>query len=162
MKPKRCPYCDRSYDQDSRALVQKCCGRADCQRARKRQNLRRWRSLHPEHGQRYAGKERAWAKAYPNYWQVYRKEHPDYAARDNQRRVEARRQAKLSANETGMREVLVEKLRVLEKLGVPEESANETGFLRRVSAIEDCLRSTAAVALSARRNRVVGAAGVVG
>ena len=150
MKMKRCPHCGRSYLQDPRARVQKCCGRADCQRARKRQNLRRWRSLHPGHGDRYAPKERAWAKAYPDYWQSYRKAHPDYAAKDNRRRVERRRRAKLSANETGLRQSLVETLRAMDGLSEPEVSANETGFLRRVSAIEDCLRSTAALTLSAK------------
>jgi hypothetical protein len=153
---KRCPYCGRYYRQDPRARVQACCGRAECQRARKRKNLRRWRSLHPGHGSRYAAKERAWAKAYPDYWRAYRAGHPNYAARDNLRRVENRRRAKLSANETGIRQDLVEKLRALEDAGGPEMSANETGFLRRMSAIEDCLRTTAAVALSAKRNRVDG------
>ena len=151
---KRCPYCGRFYSQNPRARAQECCGRAECQRARKRQNLRRWRSLHPDHGRRYAAKQRAWAKAYPNYWHAYRAGHPGYVARDNLRRVESRRQAKLSANETGIRQTLVEKLRKLDDVGRPEVSANETGFLRRVSAIEDCLRTTAAMALSAKRNRL--------
>jgi hypothetical protein len=30
---------------------------------------------------------RAWAKAYPHYWRVYRRKNPRYAARDNKRRV---------------------------------------------------------------------------
>lgn len=81
VKRKRCPYCGRLFSPDPRARIQKCCGLPKCQGARKRQNLRRWRSLHPDHEQRYAAKERAWAKAYPNYWQVYRKDHPDYTAR---------------------------------------------------------------------------------
>ena len=127
---KRCPYCGRYYRQDPRARVQECCGRAECQRARKRRNLRRWRSLHADHGIRYAGKKRAWAKAYPDYWRFYRAGHPDYVARDNLWRAESRRRTKLSAN--------------------------ETGFLRRMGAIEDCLRTTAALALSARRNRLDG------
>jgi len=151
---KRCPHCGRYYRKDHRARIQECCGRAACQRARKRQNLRRWRSLHPDHGSRYAAKQRAWAKAYPNYWRAYRAGHPGYATRDNLRRIESRRRGKLSANETGMRKALVDKLRVLDEANRPEVSANETGFLRRVSAIEDCLRTTAAMAMSARRNRL--------
>lgn len=61
-----------------------------------------------------------------------------------------------------MRDVLVEKLRALEALSGLEVSANETGILRRVSALEDCMRSTAAVTLSARRNRLVGVPGIAG
>jgi hypothetical protein len=155
-KRKRCPFCGRMFSVDPRAQVQKCCGQPECRLARKSQNLRRWRALHPDHSTRYEGKERAWAKAYPDYWQHYRAGHPEYAARDNRRRVRSRRRAKLSANETGMRRSVVEKLHELDRLSGPEVSANETGFLRRVKAIEDCLRSTAAMTLSARRNRVEG------
>lgn len=158
-KRKRCPYCGRLFRRDRRARVQKCCGRAACQRARKRQNLRRWRSLHPDHADRYQGKERAWAKAYPNYWRVYRKKHPEYVARDSLRRAAALKLARRSANETGMRRNVVEKLCILDRLEPPICSANETGFLRRVNAIEECLRSTVAMMCSAKRNRVEIVAG---
>lgn len=158
-KQKRCPYCGRLFRPDRRARVQKCCGRAACQRTRKRQNLKRWRVLHPDHSTRYEGKQRAWAKAYPDYWQRYRAANPEYAVRDNLRRVRSRRRAKLSANETGIRRIVVEKLHAMDRCGGPGVSANETGFLRRVSAIEDCLRSTVAMTLSARRNRLEAAKG---
>lgn len=148
-KRKRCPFCGLMFEPDPRAQVQKCCGQPECQRARKRQNLRRWRVLHPDHATRYAGKERAWAKAYPDYWHQYRAANPEYVARDNQRRVQQRR-VRLSANETGMRQLVVEKLGEMDRLGVPVVSANETGFLRRATVIEACLRSTVAMVLSAR------------
>lgn len=153
-KQKRCPYCSRSFRPDRRARVQTCCGRAACQRARKRQNLRHWRSLHPGHADRYQAKERAWAKAYPDYWRDYRKRHPEYVAHDGQRRAASLKRTRCSANETEMRQIVVEKLRVLDQLEPPVCSANETGFLRRVSAIEECLRSTVAVVCSAKGNRV--------
>ena len=156
MKPKCCAYCDQPYRQDPRARIQKCCGRPECERVRKRQNLKRWRSLHPDHGERYKAKTRAWAKAYPDYWQRYRAEHPEYVARDGQRRAQAMRRTRCSANETGMRQNVVEKLHALDALGDPVCSANETGFLRRVNAIEECLRSTVEVVCSAKRNRLVG------
>lgn len=147
---KRCPYCGQLFQPDPRAHVQKCCGRPACQRARKRQNLRHWRSLHPGNAERYQAKERAWAKAYPDYWRDYRKRHPEYVARDGQRRAAAQKRARRSANETGMRRAVVEDLRILDALGKPICSANETGFHRRVSAMEACLRSTAAVVCSAK------------
>lgn len=150
VKRKRCPYCGRLFQQDRRARVQKCCGRPDCQRARKRQNLRRWRSLHSGHAGRYQAKERAWAKAYPDYWREYRTRHPEYVARDGQRRAAAQKRSRCSANETGMKRAVVENLRILDALGKPVCSANETGFLRRVGAMEACLRSTVAVVCSAK------------
>jgi ferric-dicitrate binding protein FerR (iron transport regulator) len=155
--PKRCPYCGRQFRRDPRARVQKCCGRADCRRARKRQNLKRWRSLHPEHDQRYAAKERAWAKAFPDYWRRYRAERSDYRERERRRMKLKRRRQKRVANETGMRQVLVEKLRAMEQLNAPETVANETGLRRRMDAIEDCLRSTVAVVCVAKRNRLSAA-----
>lgn len=153
-KQKRCPYCGRLFRPDRRARVQKCCGRAACQRARKRKNLRHWRSLHPGHADRYQAKERAWAKAYPNYWRGYRKKHPEYVASDGRRRAAALKLARRSANETGMRQIAVEKLHALDRLEQPVCSANETGFLRRVNAIEECLRSTVAAMCSAKGNQV--------
>lgn len=150
MAQQRCPYCGCFFSPDCHAGVQKCCGEVDCRRARKRGNLRHWRSLHPESGDRYAAKERAWAKAYPDYWRSYRRNNPEYVARDNQRRVESRKRARRSANETGLRQVVVEKVRIMESAMRVEVSANETGLLRRMSAVEECLRSTAAMALSAR------------
>lgn len=147
---KPCAYCDRPFEPDPRARVQKSCGDPACQRARKLQNLRRWRSLHADHDQRYAAKERAWAKAFPDYWRSYRATHPEYAARDNRRRATALKTARRSANETGMRQVVVDKLDALDALDTPACSANETGFLRRVDAIEECLRSTVAMVCSAK------------
>lgn len=149
-KQKRCPYCGRLFHPDRRARVQKCCGQPGCQRARKRQNLRHWRSLHPGHADRYQAKERAWAKAYPDYWRDYRKRHPEYVARESQRRATAQKRARRSANETGMKQAVVENLRILDALEKPTCSANETGFLRRVGAMEACLRSTVAVVCSAK------------
>ncbi len=151
MTQHRCDYCSRFFRPNPRAVDQKHCGRDTCRRAHQRRKLRHWRSLHPDHKDRYAAQERAWAKGYPDYWKQRRKRDRKYAARDDRRRVEARKRAKLSANETMMRGLLVEKLRVLDGVDM---SANETGLLRRVKALEDCLRSTVAVALSANETGI--------
>jgi hypothetical protein len=151
---KRCPYCGQYYRQDPRARVQQCCGRAECQRARKRQNLRRWRSLHPDHAQRYAPKERAWAKAYPNYWRHRRKTNREYTQRDNARRAKAMKAARRSANETGLDSLVVEKLQAIKSLRTLGCSANETGIVRRMEAVEDYLLSTGMRFCSAKRNRL--------
>jgi len=151
MAQHRCDYCGRFFRPNPRAVEQKHCGRDTCRRAHERRRLRRWRSLHLEHKKRYAPQERAWAKGFPDYWKQRRRRNPEYAARDDRRRVEARKRAKLSANETMIRGLLVEKLRVLDEI---EMSANETGLHRRMEAFEDCLRSTVAVALSANETGI--------
>lgn len=155
----RCCYCGRLYRPDPKtARFQKACSREICQRARKRQKLRRWRTLHPEHAKRYQPKVRAWAKAYPDYWSRYRSSHPKYAKRDNRRRGRAIKRARCSANETSMSRIVVEKLHMLEALGPAICSANETPILRRMGAIEDCLRSTVAVVCSAKQTAMAAAA----
>ena len=159
MGKKRCRYCGRLYRPDQKtAKFQKACGREPCQRARKRQKLRRWRTLHPEHAKRYQPKVRAWAKAYPDYWSGYRASHPKYAKRDNLRRIQAIKRARCSANETSMSRIAVEKLQVLEALEPAVCSANETPILRRMDAIEDCLRSTVAVVCSAKQTAIAAKA----
>jgi len=159
MGKKRCRYCGRQFQPDPRtARFQKACSRAPCQRARKRQKLLRWRVLHPEYARRYQPKMRAWAKAYPDYWRHYRAGHPDYSQRDQYRRITARKRAKVSANETSIRRLLVEKLQALDLEAAWKMSANETPILRRMGAIEDCLRSTVAVVVSAKQTAMAAAA----
>jgi len=156
---KVCRCCGRPYHPDPRtARFQKACGREACQRARRRQKLRRWRVLHPDRAKQYQPKVRAWARAYPDYWRHYRATHPRYMARDKRRRVEARRRARLSAKETAMPTAVVEKLEALEALPTKRMSAKETPILRRVGAIEDCLRSTVSALWSAKRNPMASAA----
>lgn len=159
MGKKLCRYCGRQFEPDPRtARFQKACSRVPCQRERKRQKLRRWRVLHPEYTRRYGPKMRAWAKAYPDYWRQYRSSHPDYSRRDQARRITARKRAKVSANETSIRRVLVEKLEALDLEAAEKMSANETPILRRMEAIEDCLRSTVAVVVSAKQTPIAAQA----
>ena len=159
---KRCLNCGRYFQPDPRIQLQKFCGHKPCQRVRRRRKLRRWRMLHPDRAKHYQPKARAWAKAYPNYWRHYRAAHPAYVTRDKHRRVSARRKAKLSANETVMPEVVVEKLQALDTATHREVSANETLILRRVNAIENCLRSTVAALWSAKRTPIDSGAASAG
>jgi len=160
---KRCFNCDQCFEHDLRtARFQRFCGRKACQRARRQRKLRRWRALHPDRAKRYAPKVRAWAKAYPDYWRRYRAEHELYRERERQRMEGRRRRQKRVANETAIRRIVVEKLRVLDALKTPESVANETPMLRRVIAIEDCLRSTVAAVCVAKQTPMARQAGSAG
>lgn len=157
---KQCAYCGRWYEPDPHtAGHQKACSHPACRRARRRQKQRLWRALNPDYERSRRAKVRAWSKAYPDYHRQYRSAHPEYAARDNRRRVEARRRAKVSANVTALRLVLVDKARRLEAAPAAGVSANVTALSRRVAAIEDCLRSTVAVMVSAKQTGIAPAAG---
>jgi hypothetical protein len=149
---KRCAYCGGWYPPNPRtATQQKSCGQPFCRRARQRQKQRRWRALNPDYERSRRAKVRIWAKAYPDYYRHYRANHPDYAARDNGRRAGARRPAKLSANVTALRLIVVEKAGRLGLMGDPRVSANVTALSRRVEAIEDCLLSTVAAVVAAKQ-----------
>lgn len=152
---KHCLNCGQLFHPDPRtAQFQKFCGHKACQQARRRRNLRRWRSLHPDYTKHYQPKVRAWAKSYPNYWRHYRLTHPEYVKQDNHRRVLARRKAKLSAKETAMSKIILEKLHVLDTIANCDVSAKETAMSHRVNAIEDCLRSFGTMFLSAKQNSI--------
>ena len=148
----RCRYCGcRFRPNPHTAKWQRSCGRPVCRRARQRQKQRRWRAHNPDYERSRRGKIRVWAKAYPNYYRQYRACHPDHVARDNQRRVRARRGVKVSANVTALRQIVVEKAKKLGPGIKPKMSANVTALSRRVTAIEDCLRSTVNAVVSAKQ-----------
>jgi hypothetical protein len=155
---KRCGYCGRWFQPDPHtAKQQKSCGRSACRRARSRQKQRRWRALNPDYERSRRAKVRVWVKAYPDYYRQYRASHPEYAARDNLRRVRARRRAKVSANVTALRLIVVEKASRLGIAGTPRVSANVTALSRRVEALEDCLRSTVDAVVSAKQTAMAPA-----
>jgi len=156
---KRCAYCGRGFQAHPQtAKQQKSCGRPACRRARQRRKQRHWRALNPDYERSRRAKVRVWAKAYPDYYRHYRATHPEYTARDNQRRTRARRRGKVSANVTALRRIVVEKAGKLGHAVTPKVSANVTALSRRVEAIEDCLRSTVDAMLSAKQTGI-GATG---
>ena len=136
MAQKRCRYCGRWFHPHTPG--QKACPRGECRQARDREKLRNWRKRHPGYAEKWRPKVRAWAEAYPNYWRGYRQKNRSYVERDNRRRRKAHRQARRAANDTGMREILVEKLRTV-AAAEPSNAANDTGRDRRVEALVDVL-----------------------
>src|SRR6266487_1463796 len=135
-----CRQCRRSFRPDPRiGETQKVCGRAACQQERRRATLRLWRVLHPENVKVHAQRGRAWAKANPDYWRDYRRDHPAYYQQDLLRRRQAYRAAHSSANEIAIADISRRKLAALEALQRPDPSANETPIHRRVELVVDYL-----------------------
>jgi hypothetical protein len=137
----RCRYCGRCFRPDPRKRgrsPQKTCGREACRRKHQRRKNVEWRKRHPGYGKSRCAKTRAWAKAYPDYWKRYRSEHPEYARRDNRRRVAAKKRARRSAKQTVISQKLVEKLLAVKEIG-PERSAKQTVMARRVEALVEAL-----------------------
>jgi hypothetical protein len=74
LRRRRCKHCHRDYDPDPRtAKKQKYCGRAECQRARRRLTARAWRRhnhlRHPDDVTRV----QVWRETHPGYWRKHRR-----------------------------------------------------------------------------------------
>lgn len=92
MVQKRCLICRGWYESyPPQAARQQICGQPKCKRKLKRRLDRAWRRGDPQWRKDLNAKRRIWARNFPNYWRGYRGTHPAYVARDNQRRVQARR-----------------------------------------------------------------------
>ena len=83
---KRCLMCSQWFVPRPQTPRQAICSQVVCQKVRHRKACIVWNKKHPDHDHSRRGKIRAWAKAYVDYWQQYRRTHPDYAARERARR----------------------------------------------------------------------------
>jgi hypothetical protein len=91
MLMKRCLFCREWFEPyPAQATRQQICGRLHCKRKFKRTLDRAWRQREPGWRKDLEAKKRVWA-AKRKYWSWYRSGHPAYVARDNRRRVRARR-----------------------------------------------------------------------
>ena len=165
----RCPICEDPFSPHPRNVKgrwkQKTCGKPYCRQEWQRRRRRGWNKLNPGGAkclESRRSKNRAWAKAWPDYWRHRYHTDPEYVERDKRRRVAARRKAKVSAKRTPIPDVLVEKLRALDRSRPATVSAKRTPSLRRLEAIEDCLRSTVKALWSAKRTPIGKAAASAG
>ncbi len=96
MTTRRCLICGDGFVPDPRTRqFQKSCSKDSCRRARKALADRAWRARNPGYSSGRAGKTRAWARTYPDYWRDYRAAHPDYAQRNRERTRERIRASRL-------------------------------------------------------------------
>ncbi len=103
-KPKkRCSICHKWYEPDNRTREhQRSCNNPACKKEQKARTNKSWLKRHPGYGRSRKLKTRDWAQQYPNYWQEYRWNHPEYRDRDNKRRSSSRKQAKSAAKQDVM------------------------------------------------------------
>ena len=156
-KKKRCRFCGRWYTPDPRtAHFQKSCTNKSCRKQRQLQKNRNWAARYPDYHAYRGAKIREWA-ARTQYWKRYRASHPEYARRDNKRRVLAHKRLKLSAKQTTIRKITVEKLNSIRKSD-PVLSAKHTAIDRRVDGLIDLLIWKE---LSAKQTNIASGAGSV-
>lgn len=148
---KRCEFCHEWFAPYPRAVKsQRSCARLECRKQRRSAAVRDWRRRNPNGEKGRACKIREWAKAYPNYWQQYRREHPEYTARDNWRRRSTRQKVKSAAKRNGLAQISLEKLESIRNLE-PVSAAKRNGLYRRVDSILDYLVWKAS---AAKRNAI--------
>lgn len=94
MAKRQCLFCGRLFKPYlPLAVRQRTCRRVACRSDLKKMLNRAWKRRRTLRLREDANRrQRDWAREYPHYWRGYRREHPDYVARDNQRRVRAVRQ----------------------------------------------------------------------
>jgi septin family protein len=99
--------------------------------------MRDWTARHPDYQTYRNTKVRTWAAA-RNYWKQYRASHPEYVRKDNKRRVRARKRLKVSAKQTTIRQITVNKLNSIRK-NEPVLSAKQTAIDRRMDSLINLL-----------------------
>lgn len=134
---KRCIFCHKWFRPDPRTAHQTCCPAPECRKTRKALTNKSWRIRHPNQDKARAGKKRAWAHG-TGYWRNYRRAHPEYRAKDNQRRSTAYKKQNLSANQDLRRKIAVGKLTSIREM-TPVSSANQDLMPRRMAGLLDYL-----------------------
>lgn len=87
MPKKRCIICGTWYTPNPRtAKTQKTCSEPVCRKERKRRYDQDWRRSNPGWSSGRRCKVRAWNAEYPDYWRKYRTGHPEYRARERERK----------------------------------------------------------------------------
>lgn len=139
IKKKRCEFCYEWFTPHAcTKQKQKCCSKPDCRKKRKARTKRTWWNKNAGYNKSRKAKIKAWARNYPNYWQKYRKKHPDYVARDNRRRCSVYRKRKISAKQDQLAQISLEKLESIKKFEVVS-SAKQDQLHSQVNGILDYL-----------------------
>ena len=99
MECRRCASCGQAFQPRAQVPQQRYCGKAACQRERRR----RWHQSRlrgdGDYRANQAQAQQAWAGRHGDYWREYRAKHPDYTDRnrlEQRRRDRRRRVARLA------------------------------------------------------------------
>lgn len=82
MLPRRCPYCQQSFQSSRSHPNQLVCSQLECQKLRRIDYRRQKLADDPAYAEKCRQSARHWRKEHPEYWDQYRKSHPASAARN--------------------------------------------------------------------------------
>jgi len=131
---KRCLVCRLWFEPRPQNPGQETCSKSPCQKNRHRKACLVWNKKHPHNDQSRRAKTRAWARAFPYYWQRYRTAHPDYRQHDNARRRHQYRNTSTSAKQDAWNQIAVDKLSSIMAV-TPDPAANQDAWDRRVDGV---------------------------
>jgi len=132
---KRCKICHKWFLPHPRTyLNQYCCSNAECQKKRKARTKKNWWKKNPGYNKERKATIQNWAAKYPDYWQKYRRKHPDYVRKDIKRRCNRYKKEKISAKQDAIRKITVERLKSTQESRA-DFSAKQDSIQRRQDVI---------------------------
>ena len=95
MEWRRCAACEQAFRPRAQVPQQQFCGKAACQRERRRRWQQRKRQSDEDYRANQAQAQRSWAGGHRDYWRDWRAAHPAYTERNRleQRRRDRQRHA---------------------------------------------------------------------
>jgi hypothetical protein len=107
MECRRCAACEQAFRPRAQVPQQLFCGKAVCQRERRRRWQRRKRQGDEDYRANQAQAQRNWAGGHRDYWREWRAAHPGYTERNRleQRRRDRQRHASRLAKMDASRRV---------------------------------------------------------
>jgi len=99
MESKQCAGCGKPFHPRAQTPKQSYCASPACQRERRRRWQAERRQSDPEYRDNQSRAQKSWAQRHRDYWQAYRRTHPDYSERNRvlQRERDARRRERVLA-----------------------------------------------------------------
>ena len=99
MQSKRCVACEQMFHPRAQVPDQRYCGSPACQRERRRRWQLKRRQSDPDYQENQSRAQRAWGERHPEYWDEYRRRHPQSVERNRvlQRERDRRRRARVLA-----------------------------------------------------------------
>ena len=136
---KRCEFCHRWFTPyPGTYRQQRCCSNPECRKKQKAKTKKNWWLKNPGYNKDRRQKIRGWAKQYPDYWCEYRREHPEYVAKDNKRRNSCYKRRKIPAKQDLLSKISVEKLKSINEIK-SNFPAKQDPLQRQVKSIVDYL-----------------------
>ena len=84
MQKRRCRACRKMFVLKAQAPGQCFCEDERCQKERRRRWQKKKRHSDADYRDNERRAQRSWTERHPEYWQDYRREHPEYAERNRQ------------------------------------------------------------------------------